>query len=663
MMSDYPMGWVDDKDTVDAMKSEMVNPFFSAAAPMIKGSGKGKIELLHLNFNKLGIPFPLRFQKIGDCVSMGHALAVDTLKVTEIVNGDREEWVAPTSTEDIYSGSRVIIGGNRLRDDGSIGAWACKYMRDYGTLLRKKYSFADLTTYSGSRAREWGSKKLWPELYTEAKLHSVMEYTAVESYNDVIDSIYNGYPVTICSNQGFISTRDKDGFARASGTWNHCYHPNSWVYGPKITKLSDCSSGSFIYDQNGNIGEVESVTKRQYKGDLYTLRCSNGEHKVTADHVFLVKTAGSELITRPYLPFKSGKNFQNEKVLISTLTLPKEKENSLIFVKAKDLQKTDQLITPRFKLSKTGIIPDYEYTPKSKKQLPKLTPNSDLAWLFGLYTGDGCSVKNHKISIIFNKDDKDQVTRAVKVIKDNFGLTAYIYDRPDAHATNVVAYNATLANFMKKWFNMKDNKQFPEWLINESWDLMSLIKGFCDADGTYIKRVRTGDFMQMSNTSQKVIHQIYMILNALGYTPSMWVSKTHSGSYKTNYYNYFVSFNPDKCPKNEFNTVMIKEITKEEYDGEVVSLETSDTHSYVCNGSVSHNCMMLIAFDDTYSRPGCLCVNSWGPSWISGSKRHEQPEGSFWMDADIVERIVRQGDSWAISGFNGFRPKPNARII
>lgn len=220
-----PQGWVNDKAAVEEIKSFMRNPFFYQAAPMIKGSGKGKISLLHMNFSKLNIPFPLRFQKIGDCVSMGTALAVDTLKVTEIVNGEREQWIAETSTEDIYYGSRVIIGGNRIGGDGSVGAWAAKYIHKdkYGTLVRKKYDFGDLTVYSGPKARLWGANRDVPKgLLDEAKLHPITDYTSVQSYEDVIDSLYNGYPVIICSNQGFNSTRDSEGFARPQGSWAHC---------------------------------------------------------------------------------------------------------------------------------------------------------------------------------------------------------------------------------------------------------------------------------------------------------------------------------------------------------------------------------------------------------------------------------------------------------
>jgi hypothetical protein len=64
--------------------------------------------------------------------------------------------------------------------------------------------------------------------------------------------------------------------------------------------------------------------------------------------------------------------------------------------------------------------------------------------------------------------------------------------------------------------------------------------------------------------------------------------------------------------------------------------------------------MAFIAVDDAHTRPGLLCMNSWGPDWISGPKRHDQPEGSFWVDADTATKMLRQGDSFALSGYEGF---------
>ena len=40
------------------------------------------------------------------------------------------------SPEVIYGGSRVEIGGGRIRGDGSIGAWAARWVRDYGVVPR-----------------------------------------------------------------------------------------------------------------------------------------------------------------------------------------------------------------------------------------------------------------------------------------------------------------------------------------------------------------------------------------------------------------------------------------------------------------------------------------------------------------------------------------------
>lgn len=163
---------------------------------------------------------------VHNCVSMGTAQAVNLLKATEIVlSGEFEEWIASTSTEDIYGGSRIQIGNGQLGyGDGSIGAYAAEYVNKYGTLIRKKYGDIDLTIYSGQRAREWGSpRKGTPEiLLPYAKEHIVKTITQVRTYEEARDAICNGYPVTVCSNYGFSSTRDSDGFASSQGTWPHC---------------------------------------------------------------------------------------------------------------------------------------------------------------------------------------------------------------------------------------------------------------------------------------------------------------------------------------------------------------------------------------------------------------------------------------------------------
>jgi hypothetical protein len=46
----------------------------------------------------------------------------------------------------------------------------------------------------------------------------------------------------------------------------------------------------------------------------------------------------------------------------------------------------------------------------------------------------------------------------------------------------------------------------------------------------------------------------------------------------------------------------------------------------------------------------CLVLNSWGTRWLSyaGKFPADQPDGSFWAEKKVIERILAQGDSYAI---------------
>lgn len=161
---------------------------------------------------------------ISNCVSHAEAYVIDAIKAVDIyINKQFEEWVAETSTEDIYAGSRVQIGGGRISGDGSIGAWAADYVSKYGALARQKYGSIDLSNYSGRTAKLWGSpgRGVPKDLLDIAKNHPVHTVSLVKDYEEVRDLIANGYAVNVCSMQGFSSARDKDGFAKPEGTWAH----------------------------------------------------------------------------------------------------------------------------------------------------------------------------------------------------------------------------------------------------------------------------------------------------------------------------------------------------------------------------------------------------------------------------------------------------------
>jgi len=157
-------------------------------------------------------------QEIGDCVSFAHGHANDLLQCVEIALGEPTEF-RETDTEFIYATSREVAGILGTTD-GSYGSAAVKAMTIVGMVSREL--LGDQGTYTGKRAREWGRTGAPAEIKTKAALFKLGSAAQVSTWAELVAALNNGYPVTICSNQGFTLHRDQDGFCKARGTWGHC---------------------------------------------------------------------------------------------------------------------------------------------------------------------------------------------------------------------------------------------------------------------------------------------------------------------------------------------------------------------------------------------------------------------------------------------------------
>lgn len=218
-------GWIDDQSTVLKTMEGLRHPLFSPAASTIEESGKGKIVLLYKFVEKLIGKYNVRKQDGPDCVAHGAACVIDAVKAAEIVSKKQaEEWTAETSTEDIYGGSRVNIGKGELGSSGgSFGAWAAKYVNEIGTLARIDYGKFNLSKYNYSIANKWGlpGNGVPDFLIKEANKHKIRTVSLIKTYTEARDALANGYAITIASNQGFATNRDREGFSYPQGTWAH----------------------------------------------------------------------------------------------------------------------------------------------------------------------------------------------------------------------------------------------------------------------------------------------------------------------------------------------------------------------------------------------------------------------------------------------------------
>lgn len=207
--------WCDPED-VAALLGELPNPLFGAAAFDLYGSGEGKVVLLYKNIQKFDPSFGYHErQTTGDCVSHATRNAIDVTRSTEIINGEREDFVTRSATEAIY-GSRGH-GGQGMSCSG-----AARYVHQTGgILLRKDYGFVDLSKYDGSVGARWGSRGVPSDVTKEGKKHQVKTISLIKTIQEARDAIANGYAISVCSGSGFSSRRDKHGIAKRSGGWSH----------------------------------------------------------------------------------------------------------------------------------------------------------------------------------------------------------------------------------------------------------------------------------------------------------------------------------------------------------------------------------------------------------------------------------------------------------
>lgn len=278
--NEYPTGYARDPEGTNKVLQEMDKPTIREAGPElfepkpIKDS-KGVFlyrPLARQYAKTYGRAWVVIKQEIGDCVSMGwmHGCAI---VLAEDVELGRSSAFTMIDTSGIYGLSRVEASGSPGDGarpyggfgDGSYGAAAGKGVTGWGVLFRQKYDAFDLTDYKGSRSKEWGAygcggKGDGGKADTIAKEHPIKQIALVRNFLEAQKAIESGYPVPVCSGQGFASQRDTDGFAAARGSWSHCmcfvgvrYDPPgllclnswgpSWISGPKWP--DDQPDGSF----------------------------------------------------------------------------------------------------------------------------------------------------------------------------------------------------------------------------------------------------------------------------------------------------------------------------------------------------------------------------------------------------------------------------------
>jgi hypothetical protein len=216
-------GWIDSESDREPIARQMT-AFSSTPAYTVSRGDEPKFVYLWDSYRKLfGRNPPEHDQNpVGSCVAFGTCRAIERTLATELTGGHAKGEFVNLVCEIVYAGSRVEIGGGRIRGDGSIGAWAAQFVTKYGVVPRGTHGQYDLSRYDPNRCRMWGSSGVPTELETVARQFPVKDAARVTSWAEAKKALAQGYGIAICSNQGFTRQRDANGICRPSGVWQHC---------------------------------------------------------------------------------------------------------------------------------------------------------------------------------------------------------------------------------------------------------------------------------------------------------------------------------------------------------------------------------------------------------------------------------------------------------
>jgi hypothetical protein len=242
-------GYSPDRDGTDHFLASLAKPTLAQAGPDL-ALDETRDVFLGSYLLKCDPGWKRGAQKIGSCVGWGWALSCDILAACDIhVRSEAEVYGGRVLEASVYAFSRVEVRGQRnLGGDGSYGGAAAKAVTKFGTLhYGLDYGGEKFTDNSGLREKEWGRDGVPDRLEKFAANHKVSSVALTTSFEDAARAIQNGYPVAVCSMQGFSMTQ-REGYLTPMGSWAHCmmFAGVRWKPYPAllcVNSWGDCYSG------------------------------------------------------------------------------------------------------------------------------------------------------------------------------------------------------------------------------------------------------------------------------------------------------------------------------------------------------------------------------------------------------------------------------------
>ena len=409
---------------------------------------------------------------------------------------------------------------------------------------------------------------------------------------------------------------------------NACFKAGTKVLTKNGNKnIEDITSDDYVFNRFGEWEKVNFPTQRNYNGDGYKiLFLGNPVPTIcTANHQFLVTT---------------NNKIRNYRV---------RGTNPIFWIGAEDLITTKGATKhiclfplPKIEYNNNSVLKREEweniFTPKGqirKKIADEIKITPEVMRLFGLYLGDGSTTINfdknyYAVNLTFSEEEFPfYYNDFVKKASAEIGIEWSIQKRPKYHRVDLTTHNIDFVKLFYYLFrNLKaNNKEIPNRLLHISEELdINLVMGYELADGHFRPRItngyNTGEMISTS-ISKTLTLQIQELLKSLRIRSSFTISKEHTGidnvHHQESYYltssgKAWGKINKKESIDNEkilsifkeaqeidskkhieidgilYKKVYIKEKEKILLNEQVYCLNV-DSHSFVCNNVIVHNCL------------------------------------------------------------------------
>lgn len=379
-----------------------------------------------------------------------------------------------------------------------------------------------------------------------------------------------------------------------------CLVPKSMIHtNPDIKTIRDIEPKNRVLSHNGLYNDVSKVLKREYIGEILSIKNRLGVTHLTPEHeVFSIKVPK----THHFLYLKYRKTLKPS------------------WYHAFELEKGDMALYPILKEVKDVKEIDTETKKKAwdfrSKEIPKKIPLSeDFLRLCGYYLAEGYlkeKVTKTYVGFTFSIDEEEYVTDVMNIIMRVFGITAKKKNISSHNTIQITVNNVFITRLFSGLFGKgAAEKSIPQFMmLLDAEKQKSLIKGLWRGDGFVNKKIPRAGY---STISYKLHQQVKTLLLRQKIIPSAYVEEeknvkgvNHKKAYRIHVggrdsikkllciLDVPVKINKkasnDAWVDDDFVYIPITDISKKHYSGLVYNLSVANAHTYVTDSLAVHNC-------------------------------------------------------------------------